>query len=269
MDFRFEKKIPHPALRKYVKQYYLFEGPNPGLVNKIPSWTRPVMAIQWRDTTIITVRGNQQRSSPISFNGIITKPYELYTDGRSYHFFTVEFTATGLYMLFRDQISQFVDNSVDACDLIPPNKQWELSEALGEVFDMTDKAKVVDDFLMQFLPSDLADWRIRHSHQVLSLINTHRGDISVKEISNILNLSERHLRRSFHEVMGVSPKKYLRILRFEQSLNQILDEGYAPKLFTEQDYFDQAHFINEFKEFSGFSPKQVDSDQFQFSKFFV
>ncbi len=252
-----------------MRKYYLFEGPNYGLTLKIPAWTRPVMAIQWQNPTTITVGGETQKSHNITVNGLITKPYELFSTADSYHFFTVEFTQIGLYTLFRDQIAEFVDNSVNISDIIPVQKRWQLAESVGSASEMAEKAKIVNDFLMQFLPSHHDLRRLRHTNDILNIIQKRNCIVGVSEISKLIGLSERHVRRSFQEVTGLSPKKYLRILRFEKGLNQLLSECHAPSLNTDQDYFDQAHFINEFKEFSGFSPSKVDRAVFQFSNYFV
>ncbi|QEC51215.1 AraC-like DNA-binding protein [Anseongella ginsenosidimutans] len=81
-----------------------------------------------------------------------------------------------------------------------------------------------------------------------------RGQVNIKNLAKESLLSQKQFERRFRSFAGFNPKLYSRILRFESSLfpchhyagftNKALDLG----------YYDQAHFINDFKEFSGFSP---------------
>jgi|GEM_PF-6858544 len=79
------------------------------------------------------------------------------------------------------------------------------------------------------------------------------GQVDV--LSRSANLSARQLQRVVHEQVGLSPKRLLRILRFQQALRAVRD---APLPFThiaaESGYADQAHMIREYVELSGESP---------------
>ncbi len=84
----------------------------------------------------------------------------------------------------------------------------------------------------------------------------HNGCCTVKEIADKLNLSIRSIHRLFTKDMGIAPKKYLRIIRFNYACMQI-------STFPEMDlfdvlcscgYYDQMHFIHEFKEIMKTTP---------------
>ena len=78
------------------------------------------------------------------------------------------------------------------------------------------------------------------------------------KIQSELNLSERSLERIFKADIGISPKLFFRINRFQTTLNCI--RGQSFKSLTEvayqHVYADQSHYIREFKEFTGSTPKQ-------------
>ena len=73
-----------------------------------------------------------------------------------------------------------------------------------------------------------------------------------------LNLSERRLQQRFHEVVGFGPKTLCRIIRFQNVLKKLNsgDIKFLTKVAFDCDYFDQSHFIREFKFFSGITPRQ-------------
>lgn len=85
-----------------------------------------------------------------------------------------------------------------------------------------------------------------------------QGNISMKELRNELQVSERTLERRFQEGIGLSPMLFARICRFQASLNQLRSQSYdkLSDIAFEQEYADQSHFIRNFKEFTGFTPFQ-------------
>ena len=92
-----------------------------------------------------------------------------------------------------------------------------------------------------------------------------KGNISLKELQDYLQLSERSFERRFKQYVGISPKLYSRISRFQAVLNQIRlgQHNRLTDLAYENDYADQSHFIRSFKEFAGCSPLQYQKQSMQ------
>ncbi|GAB3643424.1 DUF6597 domain-containing transcriptional factor [Spirosoma arcticum] len=95
-------------------------------------------------------------------------------------------------------------------------------------------------------------------HYALTQLIESRGNVSLKELQQSLRLSERSLERKFKQYVGISPKLFSRICRFQTSLNQLRANNYGKlsDIAFENEYADQSHFIRAFKEFAGFSPCQ-------------
>jgi AraC-like DNA-binding protein len=85
-----------------------------------------------------------------------------------------------------------------------------------------------------------------------------KGAVSLREVQKYLQLSERSLERRFKEYIGIPPKLFSRICRFQASLGHLRNNKYdkLTDVAFENDYADQSHFIRSFKEFAGFSPVQ-------------
>jgi AraC-like DNA-binding protein len=83
-----------------------------------------------------------------------------------------------------------------------------------------------------------------------------KGNLALKDLQQKLQLSERTLERKFNQAIGISPKLFSRICRFQESLQQLRAGNYdkLSDVAYEQAYFDQSYFIRVFKEFTGFSP---------------
>jgi AraC-like DNA-binding protein len=74
-----------------------------------------------------------------------------------------------------------------------------------------------------------------------------------------LGLSERQFERRFRKVIGFSPHRYLRILRFQEAVRLMRAQRFdrMSELACELDYTDQSHFTKEMKEFSGYTPGRL------------
>jgi len=76
-------------------------------------------------------------------------------------------------------------------------------------------------------------------------------------LANDYFLSERQFERQFRKFSGFSPKLFSRIVRFQSALTQYgNNEKSLTEIALETGYYDQSHFIHDFKEFSGYHPKQ-------------
>lgn len=82
------------------------------------------------------------------------------------------------------------------------------------------------------------------------------GAVSLTELVNKTNISERHFRRKFKEIVGTSPKYFCKVIQLN-SVIEILKSGNFEKLHAlalDNGYYDQAHFINDFNRLIGESP---------------
>jgi AraC-like DNA-binding protein len=70
-----------------------------------------------------------------------------------------------------------------------------------------------------------------------------------------LGISERHLRRVFHEAVGLSPKTYARVVRLRRALRLAQQRSSTwTRVAVDAGYFDQAHMVAEFRQLTGQSP---------------
>lgn len=83
----------------------------------------------------------------------------------------------------------------------------------------------------------------------------NRGEASADDLARHAGLSARQFRRQCIEQTGVGPKMLCRIVRFRNAANDIARRPASWADFAlDHGYYDQAHFINEFKELSGLTP---------------
>lgn len=134
---------------------------------------------------------------------------------------------------------------------------FHLVEMLSESRSSKEKIDILSSYLLFLLR--------KHSGQVdstmeyaLSQILESKGNISMKELNDELYLSERSVERRFKQYVGISPKLFARICRFQASLIQIRNNQFSKlsDIAYENEYADQSHLIRAFKEFAGVSPNK-------------
>ncbi len=89
------------------------------------------------------------------------------------------------------------------------------------------------------------------------ILRTH-GATAATEVSRLTGLTRQHLARRFQQYVGVGPKRFCRVVRFRSLLDR-LHAGRAlswSALAADSGYYDQAHLIADFRQFTGQTPEQ-------------
>lgn len=98
-----------------------------------------------------------------------------------------------------------------------------------------------------------ADYAIR---ECIEIIISTGGNVKFHSLHKSIRLSERQFERRFKQHTGITPVLFSRIARFQAALRQVKARQYLKlsDVAFDRGYADQAHFIRDFKEFSGFRP---------------
>jgi len=96
------------------------------------------------------------------------------------------------------------------------------------------------------------------------------GQLSTEEMAGQLQVNRRQLERKFSAAIGLSPKQLSKMIRLQTTLKSLDEQQFSSltELAHANGYFDQAHFIKDFKEFTGLSPKQFYAGSLKFSALF-
>jgi len=143
-----------------------------------------------------------------------------------------------------------ISGLLDYAEVLPPDF-WGFSAADLDDFDLF--CLKASHKIRSLLPEEI-DGR---KQELFDLIYPSHGMVTVKELSEKVFWSSRQINRYFNQQFGLSLKVYCNILRFRSSFQHI-KEG---KLFPQQSFADQSHFIKEVKKLSGVSPKELKRNQ--------
>jgi AraC-like DNA-binding protein len=130
-----------------------------------------------------------------------------------------------------------------------------LSHALREAVGRSDEqARLLDEFFLARLdptePKKLL-WTLK------SRIEAAQGALRVDELCDEAGVSIRQLDRLFRQHLGISPKTFAQIVRFQTAIALLKSEpgGTLAEVAAQTGYYDQSHFVREFRRFAGSAPK--------------
>jgi AraC-like DNA-binding protein len=137
----------------------------------------------------------------------------------------------------------------------------ELKEQLLHLQTLEQRVQHIERFLLRQLSRKTEyDWD--RMVQNIKLIDRSNGKITLDELADGACLSRKQHERVFKKFVGLSPKKYLKIIRFQYTLfaHQQHPHESLTTLAYRCGYYDQSHMINDFKDLSGITPKQYFTD---------
>jgi len=143
-----------------------------------------------------------------------------------------------------------------------------LQHLLANVEDVQEKISSLQYALTYLLNKNTKDFSLLD--HAIDIINESHGMVSIKELETQTGYSKRYLDMLFKEYVGVSPKQLANIVRFQIFYQLWAQEKsrtfFKDKLYTY--YYDQSHFIKEFKRFTGFTPQKFAEINNEFGRIF-
>ncbi len=250
---KFQAILPSPPLHLIVERYWIAEAPySPGQVVEVPVSAgihhgfhfccKVPHRLRYPDGMLSTipkccVAGHLTQR----LVHLIADPSEL---------FGVDLKPTALYKVLGLAPEKLTDAFMDI-EVVFGQAGRRLKEQLEAANSFEKYIQVAESFLANYLSKN--NMQKGHVEQAIAMIMHHEGNISMGAIGKALHISERHLLRTFTKEVGISPKLYARIIRFNRACS-FLEKHPNIKvqdIVYEFGYFDQSHLIKDFVRFSG------------------
>jgi AraC-like DNA-binding protein len=251
----YKRILPPEHLRHFIKYFWVLEDENPHKVSKtfgaIVDGSPGAIILQPQNEAFCDER--KKKLPGILLYGQAISPLKLITTG-DFRAIGICFQPHALKSIFGFDADQLNDTCIDL-DLTSTKKTGKLSEHLCDMSTLNKQIETICVYLTDQIKNNRHHPEDITTH-ALSQISTAHGNMSMKELQQKLKISERSLERKFKQTVGISPKLFARICRFQETLNQMRRSRYnkLSDIAYENDYADQSHFIRVFKEFTGFSP---------------
>lgn len=169
-------------------------------------------------------------------------------------YFVIRFLPGYAEHFFRYPIGEFSELEIPVEDVLP--NAAELLERVVEKNTFHERVEAFEEFYGTYIRDRLEIPRLIE-YLTNQIICSH-GTLHVNDLSQDTGYSSRYLIKAFERYIGASPKLFSRIIRFQHVLESLENKCYKETLeqIFELGYFDQNHFIKEFKEFSLTTPKK-------------
>jgi AraC-like DNA-binding protein len=250
---------PAPALRRLIRYYYQVETHLAGQTAVQPVPARSPQALEFTFGAPYEVRrldgGGTRSAYPIALIGAQTfRRVDLLMHG-NVDAFTIVFQPGGVSALFSVPAEELTNADFEG-EAVLGRSLGELLRRLADVSSFADRARVADAYLCAKLPRH--DGISGISNAATGVFSSN-GCVRVSDLAHRAGLGIRQFERRFRGEIGISPKLYARIVRFEAALHrkasapltQWTDIAYA------LGYHDQMHMVHDFNRLSGDTPTAI------------
>lgn len=266
MEAIFDYRLPHPALREYVRLFQIVGCTFPSSIPQLP-----VKAYWPRAENCIAFFPKDTEKVEYGFDGKLLKSHStrLYGQhsiannrhvGRDFMVFQVQLQPGALARLVGMPLSELTNSFIDAEGVFSTEIR-AVNERLSYTKHYTEMIPLVEDFFFYLIRKQSSS-RYKNNllaiDQVATTLIARRGNVSLDWLANQACLSQRQFYRQFVERHGISPKLYARIARFENAMklkNATPQQDWL-SIALELGYYDYQHLVRDFKEFTTLSPNE-------------
>jgi len=253
---------PIGILKRYIKNYYLVE-----IDNSIDFMPRE-RVFPCGNVTLVFHYGSPSKfkkrnsSEYIESNLVIcgqqTSYYDLSLSGKT-GMILIVFKPHGVKSFFNFPINELLNENLSLQDLTK-NEAIELEDKLFNSKNNKQRITHLENFLTKRLILNRDFERIEHA---IKIIENSNGQIKTQVLAQEVCLGIKQFERTFSKHIGIHPKKFICIVRFQNviQMKKKYNNAKMYQLAFDNGYYDQSHFINDFKNLTGLAPRIFFNDR--------
>jgi len=247
---RFDKFIPTDGLKPYIKYFVVSENECENEYRVLPS-SGMVIGFQYNGHLSTLKEGSLSSLNSSGITGI-TDSYKIFRNSAGIGTILVYFTETGFAHFAACPANDLFNLSLPLDDIFDKRNISEVEEKLAFAITDVQRIEIVEQFLFSQLKDIQTDKLIA---EAVKLIYQSKGAIRIKELNKRLSISQSPFEKRFRKIVGTTPKKFASIIRFNAVLDNLNHTKSPIEICYENNFFDQAHFIKDFKQFTGDTPE--------------
>jgi len=272
MKIEFNHIEPHNLLRPYIDKMWVFECsgklPSDDLKLVVPNGNIKLSIFSVNGiTAMVNGKSITSREGSINLTGLVDVPLRLDTEKDIFtETIGIEFNPKGAYRFFQFNFNEVKNQIYQLDDILGPVGK-QLEEMVINAPSVRGKIDVVEQFLVKRLMQNNGDLIFEFC---VDKIISSKGRITVKELEKKTGYSSRWLNLKFVDKIGVSPKNLSSIIRFSEYYRAFTSEN-AKEIFRNEfydHYYDQSHFIKNFKHYTGLLPSGIERSSNDFGRKF-
>lgn len=253
----YQKILPPPQLRNHVRYFWTLESHAAEITPKtFKTFADGSPGLIYQQSDKGCFYQEEKKLPPVFLYGQTTKHTNIYSPV-TFRTVGVYFYPHALQSVFGLNASELTDTCLDL-DALAREERAPLSEQ--RLVDSGSFGTQLD-LLTNYIQHQISKYDKPGASilpHAIARIAESKGNIPLKTLLQELQLTERSFERKFQQGVGMSPKLFARICRFQASLSQLRNNTFnkLSDIAFENEYADQSHFIRAFKEFTGFTPNK-------------
>lgn len=250
---------PSSLLSPYIVYFFELESAPPApdagphRVNVLPV-PHAQMVFSYGGPSFERVMGGERKPSPdYAITGYTTCTIEYSNPGRL-GVCMVGFQPWGLQPFMEEPLRAFIDRNVELSAVFSGTE--ELERTVRAASDASARIQCIERYLLTKLRRPALDEEMVRS---ATAIMEAKGRVRVQELADGIGLSRRQYLRRFQDACCVEPRFFIQLVRFQSTFEAMDQHGTTPDwlaIALDAGYYDQAHFINAFRSFTGLSPTE-------------
>ena len=254
---QFSKPAPclEPFVRFYIQREVRILGAT--VIHPVPARPAPMIVFDFDDATEVLYYGQSSVSKSPSAVVVGPQTYrrlEMQLRG-ALDTFVIGFQPDGIFRLFSVPTNELTDFDFEAHSVLG-SVITKLRERLGNATSFPERVQVVEDAL---LPRALRSTELDGVSAAAHGIIVAGGRARIPDLAARAGLGVRQFERKFRNQVGMRPKLFARITRFEAALE--FKARFGAKSWTDVahtfGYYDQMHMVHDFAEFTGATPSET------------
>jgi len=262
----FSRVSPPKELSRYIECFWIVEDadPTPTIQKIIPDGF-PEMIFHFADPYLIKLNSKWTKQSWSLLGGQITGHFYLKNTGTS-SILGIKFRPAAIALLFDVNMHPLTDRVISLRSAGHPGIK-AITNLVKKSRNHDERINAVSEYLLK--NSLVVDDRL--INVAVDKVLSSNGTISIGDTCKYSGCSQRQLERLFKRYVGLSPKLYSRIVRFAYIFQHVKGSRKmnGSELGVSSGYYDQSHFIRNFKAFTGEDPSSYSFDQPNLSNFFL
>ncbi|GGA47478.1 helix-turn-helix domain-containing protein [Dyella nitratireducens] len=239
-EFQHARRMPSPALACLIEHYWFV------------SWDLRGLPAQQQETLPHPNVHLVVEPGLTAIYGVHTGRFVRLLEGQG-RVFGIKFKAAGFFPFYGAPVSELMDRSLDPGHLFGNDAARFEAEVFASE-DVDAMSAAAERLLLAHWPPP--DPNVARVSMIVADIAKDRSLTSVEALAQQTGLGKRALQRLFNQYVGVSPKWVINRYRLHEAIAQL--QAGAPvawaELAQQLGYFDQAHFIRDFRKLVGCSP---------------
>ena len=223
-----------------------------GMENAILPDTSLVVAFRLSGTVLDKAQAGDHRLPDLVFSGLRNKP-RIINYAQNSSTLLVNFTEGGAAAFFDTPLHILFGHNVPLENFIPRAELEEICEGIHEATSNVQRIRKIEQFLLERVNENNVDPLIANSVQI---INKENGNIRISQLIKDLCVSKDSFEKRFRKSIGASPKQFANIVRLKNCVDNYDADKSLTEIALDTGYYDQSHFIHDFKLFTGQTPYQ-------------